>query len=290
MKKLSLVILITLFCNTLHAQNDSIDVKQDVVIYSFFYNMVPDRFNFPLIGFVNLAMGNHQGLQVGFVNTNFKNFSGAQIGFVNTVMQEVTGLQVGLVNTTFSEKTGYQIGLVNTVKKIMKGSQIGLVNYADTVTGVPIGIVSIVKRGGYKAVEISTNEYYPINLSFKIGVPKLYSFIQFGYNPDFDRNFASGFGFGSLALIGKNFYFNPEISLLNSINSKNYSHRFLAFAGNFRYNLNSRFQVAAGPSLVWEHSGQSGKLFDPVYSIINNKIDDKNRLVIGARAALSFDF
>lgn len=318
MKKTSLFILMVLLCNALHAQNDSIKTKQQVVIYSFFYNMVPNRFNFPLIGFVNMAMGNHQGLQLGFINTNLENFNGAQVGFVNTTLQDVNGVQYGFVNTTQNKISGGQIGFVNTVKEAngfqvgfvnttletkgfqagfvniskerIKGSQIGFINYADTITGVPIGFISIVKKGGYKAIEISANEYYPVNLSFKIGVPKLYSFLQFGYNSGFDQNFAFGAGLGSLVPIGKNLYFNPEIGTSNPISSKDYFHQFLSFTGNFRYNLCSHLQIAIGSSITWEHSDKEGKLFDPVYSIINHKINDKNRLVVGARAALSFDF
>jgi len=340
MKNLSALILTVLFCNALYSQNDSIETKREVVIYSFFYNIVPDGFQFPLIGFVNVAKGNHQGFEMGFVNNTLKNFKGAQIGFVNTTLQEVSGFQMGFVNTTLQELSGFQMGFVNTTFKELngfqagfvnstfkgldgfqlgfvntsreeangfqmgfvntagkgiKGNQIGFVNYADTITGgIPIGIVSIVKKGGYRAVEISVNEFYPVNVSFKIGVPKLYSFFQGSYNSAFKDNFALGGGFGSLLAMGESFYFNPEASIFNPV-SNNAHQRFLSLVGNFRYQFLPHFQIAVGPSVTWEYankkySNKKGDLYDPIYSIVNQKIDDRNRLVVGARAALSVDF
>lgn len=318
MKKVSLVILMALFCNALHSQNENVETKPQVVVYSFFFNVVPNEFKFPLIGFVNTATGNHQGLQLGFINTTVKNFkgaqagfinttlqntdglqfgfvnttqkmSGSQVGFVNTAIKETSGFQLGFVNTTTNKVNGMQLGFVNVATKGIKGSQIGFVNYADTVTGVPIGFISVVKKGGYRAGEISVNEFYPFNLTFKIGVSKLYSFIQAGYNPGFDRYFALGGGFGSLVPMGKRFYFNPEISALNPV-GKNTQQQITSFAGNFRYTIWSNLQVALGPSVVWQHSSQGETLYDPIYSIFNHEINNKNRLLIGARAAVSCSF
>lgn len=307
-----------LFCSALHSQNDSIEMKRQVVVYSFFWNIVPDQFRFPLIGFVNVATGNYQGFQMGFVNTTLKDFKGAQMGFVNTNLQNVDGMQMGFVNmarnklsgfqmgfvntalketngfqmgfvnTTLKEMDGFQMGFVNLARKGIKGNQIGFVNYADTITGIPIGFVSIVKKGGYRALEVSINEFYPVNLAFKIGIPKFYSFIQSGYNSDFKNKFALGGGFGSLFPMKNNFYFNPEISISQPLGRGN-SQQFLALAGNFRYRLGANFQIALGPSVVWEHSDKKGGLYEPIYSIINQKIDDRNHLLIGARAALSLD-
>jgi len=320
MQKLSSFILMVLLCNTLYSQNDTVKTKQEVVIYSFFYNIVPDGFKFPLIGFVNLARGNHRELELGFVNTTLKNFSGAQVGFVNstlkeqngfqmgfvnttlknlngfqmgfvnTTLEEMNGFQIGFVNTSREEANGFQLGFVNTAAKGIKGYQIGFVNYADTIRGIPIGLVSIVKKGGYRAVEISVNEFYPVNLSFKIGVPKLYTFFQGGYNPDFDNHFALGLGIGSLWAIGKSLYFNPEASFSDNNLYKNTRQQFTSLVGNFRYQIGTHLRIAVGPSVVWQQSDNKGDLYDPIYRIVNYKIDDKNRLLVGARAALGVDF
>jgi hypothetical protein len=288
MKKIKLLILITLFCQAIYSQNDTVTGKSGFVVYSIFYNMVPTYFKFPLIGFVNVATGNYQGLQLGFVNTTLKNFKGLQMGFVNTSVENFKGAAIGFVNTG-KQTEGLQLGFVNTAWKGIKGCQFGFVNYADTITGIPVGFISIVKKGGYKAIEISTNELYPVNLSFKIGISRFYSYIQGGYNPNFEKNFALGGGFGTLCPVGKKFYFNPEIENLNSL-GKNANQQMLSLVGNFRYELFSAVQIAVGPSVVWMHSSKGEDLYKPVYSIVNQKIDNNNRLLIGARAALSVNF
>jgi hypothetical protein len=108
------------------------------IIYTGIVNIVPDQFNFPLIGFINLANGSHNSSHIGFINVNEKDFTGVQVSFVNTVGGEVKGTQVGFVNTTSS----------------IKGLQLGFVNVTDTLDkGIPLGFVSIVKEGGYRALE-----------------------------------------------------------------------------------------------------------------------------------------
>jgi hypothetical protein len=299
---------------------ESIETKHRIGLYTFFVNVVPDDFHFPLIGFINTAIGSHQGFQAGFINTTLLDFYGAQIGFVNSTFNDHTGFQHGYVNTTINELAGLQLGFVNTagfapqkgsqigfvnaVRKDIKGvqvgfvnmtggsvrgSQFGFVNYADTVTGVPIGFLSIVRKGGYRALEVSVNEWYPVNLSFKIGVPKLYSFVQGGYNVDFEKRFGLGFGMGSMLSIGKRLYFNPEISSMQPI-SKDNKTQISSFAANLRYQIAPHLQIAAGPSFSHVYSDNDIYLYKPKYHILNHKINPKNQLVLGFRAALSVSF
>jgi hypothetical protein len=311
------------------------EANSRVVVYSFFVNVVPDNFSFPLIGFVNTVIGSHQGLQAGFVNTNLIDFYGAQIGFVNSTFNDNSGLQAGFINTTINELKGAQVGFVNTAgfeiqkgsqigfvnlmrketngaqigfvnitgkntqgsqlgfvnmtRGTVHGSQIGFVNFADTITGAPIGFLSIVKKGGYHAFEVSTNEWYPVNLSFKIGIPKLYSIIQGSYNDRFDKRFALGYGFGSLLPLSKRFYFNPEITSIQPV-SKGNQMQIQSFVGNFRFKISPNLQIAAGPSLMHAYFYDGYSSYKPVYSFINYSINDKNRFLVGARAELSVNF
>ena len=344
---------------------ENLETGQRIGVYTFFVNVVPDDFRFPLIGFVNTAIGSHQGFQAGFINTtlvDFKGFqagfvnstfndnSGFQTGFVNTIINEVSGFQLGFVNSagfnlqkasqvgfvnfmrkdingaqigfvntlggtvqgcqmgyvnvtnndTYGSQIGYtnvtrknvqgiQIGFINITGKTVKGSQIGFVNYADTVTGVPIGIISIVKKGGYHAFEYSVNEWYPVNLSFKIGVPQFYSIVQGSYNDGFKKRFAFGYGFGSLIPLSKKFYLNPELMNIQPV-SKNQLMQIQSFTANIRFNLLPHLQIAAGPSISHVYAEKDSYFYQPDYSFLNHKIDSKNRLVIGARAALSVNF
>lgn len=315
-------ILMLLFNNIIAtAQNDTVKTKREYVAYTLFYNVVPDQFNYPLVGFVNIAKGNHKGLQLGFVNTTLKDFKGLQIGFVNTTLGNLSGIKLGFVNTTLQNAKGLQLGFINTTlgnssgaklgfvntaiqntnglqlgfvniaRKGIKGSQIGFINVADTVSnGVPIGFLSIVKKGGYRAIELSVNELYLFNMAFKIGVPRFYSFVQGSYHYNYSNPFALGVGFGSLISLGKNFYFNPEISNLPSMPINNNANTTIA-ATNVRYSINSKLQLAAGLSAVWLNYPQGENMYDPpFFSLVNHEINTRNRILAGARIALSFNF
>ncbi len=398
MKKLLLGSLLFLCCTILvNAQEESANTQEKYVIYTFFFNSVPDRSPIPLIGFGNFARGNYNGAQIGFVNMTSKNFNGAKFGFVNTIGGDFKGANFGFINTTIgrskganfsfmnitkkdfhganfgfmnttkdslkganfgfintaggnttganfgfvnfaggnfsganvgfvnvvkgdnkgldinfvsvtkgdfkgtnigfvnvnSQNTkGFQLGFVNSTRKHMKGTQIGFVNFADSISnGVPIGFLSIVKKGGYRALEISLSELYVVNLAFKIGVPYFYSFIQGSYHYQYNKPFALGAGFGSLIPIAKRFYFNPEIGTISSIN--NNSKMTTTLAANIRYSISSRFQVAAGLSAVWlnDMTKNEDNLYDPpFFALVNQKIDANNRILLGARVAVSFNF
>ncbi|MBX3163687.1 MAG: hypothetical protein KF900_04355 [Bacteroidetes bacterium] len=378
-------ILLLLINNNSIAQSDTTKPKREYVAYTLFYNVVPDQFNFPLIGFVNVAKGNHQSAHLGFVNTNLKNFSGlqmsfvnttlgaekgAQMGFVNTVLKDFEGLQMSFVNTTFGNQKGIQMGFVNTVLKDfeglqmgfvnttfgnqkgarmgfvntnlknfkglqmafvntvidslkgaqfgfvntsvkqaegfqmsfvnlavkgIQGIQIGFVNIADSISkGIPFGFISYVRKGGYRAVEISASELYPVNLAFKIGIPKFYTFIKGAYNSQYQSAetspFGLGMGLGSLIPLGKKLYLNPEIENITAfINEKSSS--AVAFAPYVRYKLNKKFQVAFAPSIVWANSSEANNMYaKPLFALYNKEMDTKNSLLIGARLALSFNF
>lgn len=329
---------------------ESIETNHRIGVYTFFVNVVPDDFRFPLLGFVNTVIGSHQGLQAGFVNATLVDFHGAQFGFVNSTFNDHIGLQAGFVNTTINELKGAQVGFVNTAgfntqkgsqigfvnmmrkgiigaqigfanltggnvdggqigfanltgrsmkgsqigfvnaaRGSVRGSQIGFVNYADSITGAPIGFLSIVKKGGYHAFEFSVNEWYPVNMSFKIGIPQLYSIFQGSFNYNFNKPFAIGYGFGSLLPLSKRLYFNPEISRTQPV-SKDNQVQISTFVGNFRFKLSPHLSIAAGPSVIHAYINDEYASYKPVYSIVDHPLNSKNRLLVSARAALSVNF
>jgi hypothetical protein len=271
-------------------------------------NIVNGQFRYPLIGFVNIASGSHDLPQVGFFNWNQNDFSTLQLGFINTTGGGMEGLQMGFVNTAAGGMSGLQLGFVNTAVKSFKGMQfgfvntstgsgvsglqIGFINYADSFEkGLPIGLLSIVRNGGYKAIELGVSEISPFNLSFKIGVEKLYTSFVVSYNPFRDDPFNGGIreqiilgaGLGSIIQLGKAFYLNPEITSHTAI-SEDFQH-YVGIVPYFGYNIISNLSVAAGPSLVWAYNENIKSLF---YRIVEYSINDENTLYLGARLALRF--
>ncbi|AGA79874.1 LA_2272 family surface repeat-containing protein [Echinicola vietnamensis] len=321
-----------------YAQNDS------TPIYTVMYNQAPEGFNYPLIGFVNQANGNHKGAQIGFINTNTLGFTGAQIGFVNTIgdfqnglqlgfvnttdgpvnglqagfintstdsvngtqlgfintqVHASTGLQAGFINTSTGKLNGAQVGFVNINPKEVTGAQIGFVNstgklgtlqlgfvnYADSLEkgGFPLGFLSVVRKGGYQAVEVGYNELFPYNVSVKIGIPAFYTSFNGAYNPDFNDEFAVGAGFGSLISLGPVFFINPEAYYLYQIHAENSITRASL---NFGVTLGERVQLLAGPSAAWIWYAHDYDVIDPAFSFYRERFDENDELVIGLNAAL----
>jgi len=365
---ITLIITATLLTSSLsQAQNDSIRTKRDVAIYTFLFNVVPDNFPIPLVGFVNLARGNHstlqagfininikdftglqasfvnttfgglkglqtsfanttfgnfyglqsgfvnttfgdftglqasfvnttsgnqKGLQAGFVNSNLKNHVGAQAGFVNTTIGSFKGLQAGFVNTVIKETEGVQMSFVNVARKGIKGFQLGFINLADTVSdGVPIGFISVVRRGGFRALELSSDGFYPVNLAFKIGVPKFYTFFMGSYCEQYEQPFAVGIGAGTLIPRGDKIIINPEIRSLTPLDNSVVFSNMSSLDLNVRYRIVEGLQVAAGPTIGWvTHSNQVDIYKKPFFSFLNREVDSNKRIIVGARLAISYSF
>jgi hypothetical protein len=334
--KYFLIFAILLISQNGFSQTEDVPTKREYLAYTVFYNVVPDNFNYPLIGFVNVAKGTHKSCQIGFVNTTVKDFTGVQagfvnttlgyfkgvqagfvntsakdfigmqlgfvnttlkdqkgyqIGFVNTTLNDFKGYQVGFVNTVFGNEKGFQIGFVNTATRGIKGFQIGFVNYADNISGgVPLGFISIVKKDGYRSFELSSNELYPINLAFKLGVKRLYTAYQLSCNPDLSKPYSASIGLGSLLPIGKNLYFNPEIYSNKPLYFSNNNTNSTSLSLNVRYTLFSSVQFSAGAAATWLNSDKEDFMNKKSFlGIYNCKINSENRILFGLRAALSVD-
>jgi hypothetical protein len=337
--------------------------KTEVIVYSVFVNYLSEGFDFPGIGFVNIAGGNHSttyvglvnyanrlsGMQIGLINTVKQLPLGAQIGLINTtlscenkavqiglintVKQLPSGAQIGLINTTLSgENKAVQIGLINTVKQLPSGAQIGLINttlsgenkavqiglvnvnsnkltgiqtglvnvnhrkikglqlgvinYSDTISGVPIGIISIVRKGGYRALEVSFSEIAPVNVSFKLGVEKLYTSFNVAYNPNAAQEMMFGMGIGSIISLKNQFFFNPEISQMHTLQTKRCSNQqFWKAVPAFGFGF-GRMNIVAGPSVCYSHATSDGISNQPVMPIFSHAFDSRNKIFAGVYAGI----
>lgn len=103
LRKIIILVVLLQSLETAFAQTESIDNNSEYALYSLFINVVPNNFNFPLVGFINIAQGNHNYPQIGFVNATLGSYKTAQVGFVNTNFKTTQGVQVGFVN--ISKKT-----------------------------------------------------------------------------------------------------------------------------------------------------------------------------------------
>ncbi len=244
----------------------------------------PTRLNGAQFGFYNQA-DLVTGAQFGFVNPA-ATLDGAQFGFVNPVKEHVEGAQFGFVNPVGGNLRGVQFGFVNTARTV-DGFQCGFVNIADKFErGVPLGFISIVKEGGYQAVEYAINDLYPFNFSLMTGLPKLYSIFKVSVNPWYDSHqVAYGFGVGSIIDLGKQFSFMPEATMLNTL-EKNESQSILSIDPTFGYDLGHRLTLVVAPTLSWQFAPKGSVVEEPFIPMGNFSIDDRNRINIGVRIGL----
>lgn len=189
-----------------------------------------------LAGFANTNLGESRGVQVaGFGNTNLNTMNGVQVaGFGNVTIGESKGVQVagfgnvqvgdyrgsqfaGLTNIATEKISGSQISVLFNYGKRVNGTQIGLVNYADTLGGVPIGLLSIVKTG-YHKIELSADEVFYTNLAFRTGVRKFHTMITAGFKPEQSITpsdtsvWTFGYGIGTARKLSRWLYLDLDLS------------------------------------------------------------------------------
>jgi hypothetical protein len=168
-------------------------------------------------GLGNLAIDAHKGPQVaGLFNFTGKDAGPAQVaGLLNFSGKNMKGAQVsGLVNFTAGEMKGAQVGVVNYATR-MKGVQLGVLNISDSVKGIPIGVLSIVGKGQHQ-IEISADEIFYTNLSFRTGVKQFYNILTAGLKPYTLENdltmWTFGYGVGTAPRITDWFYLNFDLT------------------------------------------------------------------------------
>jgi hypothetical protein len=300
MKKSFMILVLSLSITGLNFSQENNSAN----LYTLFFNVVNEQFKFPLIGFINIAAGNHNSPQIGFVNWNTKDFSTMQFGFINTVGSNMAGFQMGFVNTAAGGMSGFQMGFVNTAANKLDGVQIafinvakqpvgfqfGFINYADSFEkSIPVGFLSIAQNGGYTAIELGVSDISPFNVSFKIGVEAFYTSFSVSYNPFKDgirEQIIWGAGFGSIIKLGEIFFINPEVTSYNGINEQ-FQH-YMSVVPYFGYKIMPNLSIVAGPSVVWTSTDKN--IESPFYSIIKHSINDTNELYLGARMGIRFSW
>jgi len=173
-----------------------------------------------LAGLVNLAFHHVNGWQVaglanvgiyeinkvqisGLANYGRENWGFQLAGLINVAKKENRGFQLsGLVNISGRENRGAQIAGLFNQTKVLNGFQLALFNYAGTVeSGVPVGLVSIVRHGGYYRLEVSADEVFFANVGLRAGTRQFYNIFRTGIGESWMVNFT--YGFGTLVKLGE---------------------------------------------------------------------------------------
>jgi hypothetical protein len=226
-------------------------------------------------GVFNTDFGDFNGIQAGGVfNHNWQNFNGMQYaGSVNIIHKNLAGVQfsgvlnlagsvekggqISTVNAVFKTLNGLQIGVLNYATKVgMKGKQVGVINLADSSAAVPIGLISFVRKGGYRRFEISADENVIVNFVYKTGVPKFYNIFSLGAggnNIAQEKYVATGgYGVGMARNWGRNWMFNTDLTsnIMIELNNSTINYgTLLKLDLGLEKRLSKHSAIAFGPSI-----------------------------------------
>lgn len=239
---------------------------------------------FQQAGFMNINIGTMKGMQIGgFLNLNTKKLSGATLAGIGTMSDTLAGAAMGgvfnwnqysdqsmemtcvfnhtgygknncqlagYVNHTKHGTTRFQIaGFVNRADTLT-GFQLGVYNYANAASGIPIGFLSIVKKG-YHKMEVGTDELMFGTIGFGTGVSRYHNILFLGRNVRKPNLWTIGYGVGSdLALKNERWKvcFNlttQRIAEAGKRGGPNVLNKFYAGAG---FLIFPKFRIDAGPT------------------------------------------
>ncbi len=190
--------------------------EQNAVIYTVFVNSVPDGFQYPLFGFVNMARGRHESPQIGFVNSTAGDYESVQMGFINTNRGATSGAQMGYVNASRNGVDGAQVGLINVSEEKMDGGQAGLVNISvDSVDGAQAGLINVSreKMDGAQAglINVGGEKVDGAQVGLLNVIKKSLRGVQLGLFNYVDT-VGSGVPIGLLSIVRRGGYFAFELS------------------------------------------------------------------------------
>lgn len=163
---------------------------------------ISERFNgVQAAGTLNIS-GVSEGTQIAGVFNQASNIVGAQVAGVFNNAKRVDGVQVAGVFNSADSIEGVQVAGVFNKATFIKGTQVAVFNFADSCSGLPIGLFSFVRKG-YHKLEFSADEIFFTNLAFRSGVKQLHSIFSAGINPHELNDPLWTFGYGMGTTFGR---------------------------------------------------------------------------------------
>ena len=218
-------------------------------------------------------------------------FQGA--GFFN-VAEKIKGAQVaGFMN------------IADTVKGVQMA---GFLNICDSIEGVPVGFISYVKQNGYRHFGFTVSEVQYANLTYKMGVKRLYNIYSFGKPFGPGSRWMFGGGLGTEMDLSENMMLNIEGTVHQELWIGNPAdHHFLyidrlnlynSVKFLFGWNMENQVAIHIGPTFnvaVANSNPNYGVLAwqeIPPYSIYNrtgnNQHQTNVQMWIGLQGSISF--
>ncbi len=227
-----------------------------------------------LAGVSNIIIGEMKGVQIAHFN-NFitKNVTGAQLAITNIALGDIKFFQIAGLFNYAKINSGIQIAGILNYAEENKKLQIGLINISDTASGISLGLYNHVKKG-YRAFEISSDEMFMNNLTFKSGSNQFYNIYNIGTKFFKKSIFSAGLGFGTKIKLGKRININQDITsnivfMSNPEKNKINIHNRLSITLDFK--ISKRLSIFGGSCLNVVNSG-AGRLSEDFISDFASKI------------------
>lgn len=288
--------------------NFAVDTLQGVQIAGLF-NLSGYGTAIQLASLFNVARGDFEGVQAAalFNSIQGEHANAVQLaGLFNRAKGQSKFQSALLFNRAGDIKTG-QLALLLNKARHLEGFQLGIINRADTASGLPIGLINIIKKG-YNRVEVYGSEFFPGNFALKIGVRRFYNIFSLGAR--FDRvpagterfvqemSWGLGYGLGTSFLIGDHWWLNTELMSWHINERENWTsdlHQLNQFKLLLNWELGPKVSLVAGPVFNWmvsdyyqQNTQQLGTRLapKPVFDVVRN--GRSHKWWIGWNAGLRF--
>jgi hypothetical protein len=241
------------------------------------YNIVPG--SAPAGDSSSAAGRTLQGWQVaGVVNISGGQSDGGQVAGLANISQDINGAQIAGFLNKARQVNGAQIGGFLNRARYVKGTQIGFINIADSMAGVPIGLISIVKKNGYRRLELYHADDFDANLTYKIGVPHFYNLVALAAELEGAKRWGYGAGFGAEWTLLKALHLNTDLMSYYVVEDS-YENFPDGLFDNYQINLLNKFRLLATLQL-----GRHLALFGgPVYNVFVSEHHDPGETRVGSR-------
>jgi hypothetical protein len=171
-------------------------------------------------------------------------------GLANYAKGKIHGQASGLINVA-QDIEGAQIsGLINVARHV-RGVQISLINVADSVGGVPIGLVSFVRKRGYHSLELAGEDAIDFNLNLRLGVRAFYNILHVGLDNE-GENWSLGYGIGTSIYLARRNYLQFELMSRHVNEGEPWTRKLnelSQFKMTYDFALGRNIRFAIGPSI-----------------------------------------
>ncbi len=209
-------------------------------------------------GMMNITGDTLDGVSIaGYMNLSWHSKNSLEIaGLMNSARYGDQNKQIAaLVNNTAKGNTRLQISSLMNRAHNVTGMQIGLFNYADSASGLPLGVLSFVKNGVHQ-FEFSSDEVFLANAGLRTGVRSFYNVLSAGFRPgsgDLLWNF--GYGAGTQFKIKNKLNADFTATMHHVSSGKFYfaTSELYKFYFGLEYKLGKKICLSGGPTfnLYW---------------------------------------